>query len=116
MPVYKRIGPRILDEDGITIETEVRFSNDSKLEIKGGEKGKHFRLKFAGEDIGGWWVDRLALTELITELLYIREEVFNHFGEPIEAQEDEPAHPVIEWKVVHFPVVELKLDKVDDFA
>lgn len=102
MPEFKRIGPRILDHDGKTIETDIRLHNASHIKIEEGKLGTHFLLKFATDDGNGWWVDPRALKELITELLYIRREIVEHFGadEDEQADAEQPVvHRKIQWNV-----------------
>lgn len=82
MAKFERIGPQVLDHNGMTLNTSIRLSNGARLEIEGGDKGNHFRLKFYNNGIeGGWWVDQQALEELIAELLYINAEVGEYFEE-----------------------------------
>ena len=81
MPHYDRIGEPILNGEGKTIETNIRLSNNSHIEITGGLDGYHFKLKFSSHGNEGWWVDRGTLGELIAELLYIRQDVIQHWGE-----------------------------------
>lgn len=98
MPEFKRIGPRILDHNGRTIETNIRLHNASYIKIEEGNLGTHFLLKFATGDDRGWWVDPRALRELITELLYIRREIVEHFGVD-EDEQDEVEQPVVHQKI-----------------
>lgn len=89
MPMFQRISDSILDHTGCTVDTNIRLSNGSRIEIAEGDKGRHFRLKFVHDGGGGWWVNRTALKELITELLYIRREVVDYWGEDDEVDPEE---------------------------
>ncbi len=80
MPRYKRLGKEILDEEGFTVGSNIALRNASHIEIAAGNSGRNFRLKFSsgGNDVG-WWVDQPSLTQLITELMYIKREVDTHW-------------------------------------
>ena len=75
MTQFERRGTPMLDGNGKTVNTSISLSNGAKIRIIGGDRAKHFRLKFDNNEGDGWWLDMISLDELIAELLYIREEV-----------------------------------------
>lgn len=96
MPHYVRIGKPIFDVNGVTKESIVRFSNASALEIEKGNGGggdHSFRLKFCGTGGMGWWVNHHALGQLIAELLYIKKEYEEVWGNQIDVEEGREARP-----------------------
>lgn len=119
MPEFKRIGPHILDHNGKTIETKIKLHNASYIKIDEGNLGTHFLLKFSTDVGNGWWVDPRALRELITELLYIRREIVEHFGDDEELDALAGERVEVEQPVVHQKIIwEFKEAKneLDDLA
>jgi hypothetical protein len=80
MPIYPRLGGPALGPDGNTVEQDIRLHNSAHLEIRGGDSGLHFKLKFANAGAEGWWVDQPTLRQLITELLYVYRDIEFHYG------------------------------------
>ena len=89
MTQFERRGTPILDGNGKTISTSIPLSNGAKIRIIGGDRAKHFRLKFDNMEGTGWWLTREALDELIAELLYIREEIsqYSDLGLPFDVDD-----------------------------
>jgi len=74
MPQYERIGPNILDRNGITKETRIELSNQAIIYIEEGHRYSSFKLNF-GNGRDGWWMGEESIGELIAELLYIQREI-----------------------------------------
>jgi len=89
MPIFQRRGELILNEDRLTRNQSIRFSNDAYLEVFEGygpiEPGRRsqIRLKFSNDENSGWLVGTDCLDELIVELLHIKADL-------MAAQEMEP--------------------------
>ena len=90
MPMYERLGVHVLDPNGYTVPTNIRLEGGSHLKIEGGNRWNSIRIKFSAGDDKGWWVGRESLRQLITELLYIKGEIDEHF------EKAEDLGPVIE--------------------